>query len=74
MKTGVIILLALGGCASAEAWSKPDVSPEQSARDHRDCQRMATSSKRYSGPFFDRERFRLCMSERGYTVQPERRE
>lgn len=66
----VSVLLAVAGCGG-EVWTKAGATRESVAHDRDDCQREATSRKRYSAPFFDRALFRQCMEARGYAVQRE---
>ncbi len=66
----ILISLALPGC-TGQSWTKPGATKENVAQDRYDCQREATSQKRYSGAFFSETLFRQCMEARGYSSQRE---
>ncbi len=66
--------LALGGCASSsDTWTKPGVTEQQRGRDTLDC---LTEAKRVTtgpgGPVetVNQDRYRRCMTDRGYTSGP----
>ncbi|HKC97690.1 MAG TPA: hypothetical protein VKG20_06635 [Methylomirabilota bacterium] len=66
---------ALAGCASSasDTWTKPDVTEQQRGRDTLDC---LTEAKRVTpgpgGPVeqVNQDRYRRCMTDRGYTSGP----
>jgi hypothetical protein len=65
---------ALGGCAtSGDTWTKPGVTEQERGRDTMDC---LTQAKRVTpgvgGPAetVNQDRYRRCMTDRGYTSGP----
>jgi hypothetical protein len=72
----VVLLLgsALAGCAtSGGTWTKPGVTEQERGRDTMDC---LTEAKRVTpgvgGPAesVNQDRYRRCMTDRGYTSGP----
>jgi hypothetical protein len=73
--TLVVAQMWLAACASStsDTWTKPGVSEQQRGRDTRDClndARRVTSGP--GGPVeqINQDRYRRCMTERGYTSGP----
>jgi hypothetical protein len=65
---------ALAGCAtSGDTWTKPGVTEQERGRDTMDC---LTEAKRVTpgvgGPVetINQDRYRRCMTDRGYTSGP----
>jgi hypothetical protein len=65
---------ALAGCAtSGDTWTKPGVTEQERGRDTMDC---LTEAKRVTpgvgGPTetINQDRYRRCMTDRGYTSGP----
>ncbi len=71
----VSLVVGLAACASStsDTWTKPGVTEQQRGRDTLDC---LTEAKRVTsgqgGPVqqVDQDRYRRCMTERGYTSGP----
>jgi len=69
------VAAALAGCASSasDTWTKPGVTEQQRGRDTLDC---LTEAKRVTpgpgGPVeqVNQDRYRRCMTDRGYTSGP----
>jgi len=71
----VVSQIGLAGCASSasDTWTKPGVTDQQRGRDTLDC---LTEARRVTtgpgGPVeqVNQDRYRRCMTDRGYTSGP----
>lgn len=71
----LLLISGLAGCATSggDAWTKPGVTEQQRGRDTLDC---LTEGKRVTpgpgGPVesVNQDRYRRCMTDRGYTLGP----
>jgi hypothetical protein len=77
MRLTVVVLIlgsALAGCAtSGDTWTKPGATEQERSRDTMDC---LTEARRVTpgvgGPTetINQDRYRRCMTDRGYTSGP----
>ncbi|HEY7538578.1 MAG TPA: hypothetical protein VIF11_00445 [Methylomirabilota bacterium] len=73
----LVLVTGLTGCASSgDTWTKPGVTEQERGRDTLDC---LTEAKRVTpgvgGPpveTVNQDRYRRCMTDRGYTSGPAR--
>ena len=73
----LVLATGLAGCASSgDTWTKPGVTEQERGRDTLDC---LTEAKRVTpgvgGPpveTVNQDRYRRCMTDRGYTSGPAR--
>ena len=70
----VLLGSALAGCAtSGDTWTKPGVTEQERGRDTMDCLNEAKRvTPGMGGPVesVNQDRYRRCMTERGYTSGP----
>jgi hypothetical protein len=73
--TLLMVLALLGGCAAGvEHWvfDKPGVADADLKRDRSECFAASVETVKLGGLFrLDREAYRSCMEQRGYTLRVE---
>jgi hypothetical protein len=73
--TALLVTCALAGCGVHWIYDKPDVTPDQLARDKGACLQETPAAGLFAQIFredpVDREVFNRCMQRRGYSVRGE---